>query len=350
MITNVKFLYKGISGFKSLHRWSKTSAQISPEAKKRLKWFDYYRKCNNVCQTCRYFGISRKTFYLWKKRYDPRNLLSLEAFSSAPKNVRQRELSFEQEQRIIKLRKQYLRYGKQKLAYIYQREYQQKISSWKIQKVIEKHQLYYHPIKCARIARKRLVALKKKRITELKKKNISGFLICLDAIVIHWNGLRRYIFTAIDYYSKIAYARMYQSESSVSSSDFLLRLNYLLEGKISNLGHDNGSSFYKHFMKACQDLGLNQYWSRPRTPKDNAVCERFNQTLKTEFINLGNFTPDMREFNQGLTNWLIEYNFKRPHQSLGYIPPINFETKYLKVLPRYPSSTIAFNKIEKMVK
>jgi len=339
VITNVKFLYKGISGFASFDRWSQTSAKISQEAKKRLKWFDYYRECQNVSKTCRHFGISRKTFYAWQRCYDPRNLLSLESKSSAPHQVRQPEISWEQEQRIIKLRKQYPRYGKQKIVYLYRQQYGEIVSSWKIQKVIERYHLYWNPIKTARVARKRRIALKKKRITELKKKQITGFLLCLDAIVIHWNGLKRYIFTAIDHYSKIAYARMYSTQSSISGTDFLLRLHYLLDGRISNLGHDNGSSFQKKFIQACQDLNLTQYWSRPRTPKDNSVNERFNQTLKREFLELGNFTPDLVEFNQRLTDWLIEYNFRRPHQSLNYVPPINFEVKYLKVLPRYPSST-----------
>ena len=340
MITTTKFLYKGISGFKSFDRWSQTSAKISACAKKRLKWFDYYQSCQNVSKTCRHFDISRKTFYFWRKRYNPKNLLSLESKSSAPHQVRQLEISWEQESRIINLRKQYLRYGKQKLVYLYQRLYGETISSWKIQKVIEKYKLYYHPVRVARIARKRQKALKKKRITELKKMKITGFLLCLDVIVIHWNGLKRYIFTAIDHYSKIAYARMYSTESSVSSADFLFRLYYLLDGKISNLGHDNGASFQKHFIQACQYLNLTQYWSRPRTPKDNPVNERFNQTLRSEFLELGNFTPDLLKFNQRLTDWLIEYNFRRPHQSLNYLPPINFEVKYLKVLPRYPSSTL----------
>jgi len=44
-------------------------------------------------------------------------------------------------------------------------------------------------------------------------------------------------------------------------------------------------------------------------------------------------------FNHNLTEWLIEYNFRRPHQALGYLPPINFTFKYHKVLPMYPSST-----------
>lgn len=43
-------------------------------------------------------------------------------------------------------------------------------------------------------------------------------------------------------------------------------------------------------------------------------------------------------FYRRLTEWLIEYNFKRSHQPLDYILPINFSYKYQKVLPVYPSS------------
>jgi transposase InsO family protein len=76
-----------------------------------------------------------------------------------------------------------------------------------------------------------------------------------------------------------------------------------------------------------------------KTPKDNAVCERFNRTLEDEFISLGGMTADTTIFNRRLTDWLVEYNFSRPHQALGYLPPINFSFKYHKVLPMYPSST-----------
>jgi len=41
---------------------------ISRGAKKRLKWFDHYRKTGNARKTCRYFGISPQTFYRWLLR------------------------------------------------------------------------------------------------------------------------------------------------------------------------------------------------------------------------------------------------------------------------------------------
>ena len=56
---------------------------------------------------------------------------------------------------------------------------------------------------------------------------------------------------------------------------------------------------------------------------------------------MGNRTIDPERFNRDLTEWLVEYNFRRPHQTLGYLPPISFTFKYHKVLPMYPSSTRA---------
>jgi len=338
------FKTKPLKILSKYERWRKISKllKLSKSACQKLEWIIYYetKAKKNASLTARHFGISRKTFYKWYHRFqDDKSFLGLEEQDRAPKHKRQREITFLEEQNIIKLRKKYIRRSAKKLTFDYKRIYSQTISAWKIQKVIEKYKLYYHPKKNAKIQRKRKRAQKKKRITELKQKKISGFLLCLDVIVIYWNGLKRYIFTAIDKYSKIAFAWMYTSKSSYKAKDFLYRLYYLLDGKISNIQHDNDSCFEKAFKKACQELKIGQYWSRPRTPKDNPSNERFNRTLQEEFLQLGNFTPNPAVFNPKLVEYLIDYNFYRAHQSLGYIPPIEFAQKYLKVLPMYPDST-----------
>ena len=311
---------------------------LSKEARQRIKWFDYYNKYKNISLTCRHFGVSRKTFHKWKNRYDIHNLFTLEDGDKTPIHKRQRDITPKQELRIVKLRKKYICYSKIKLSKIYEREYQEEISSWKIQKVIEKYHLYNNRVKTARITRKRLKAVKKKRITELKKKPKNGFLVCLDTVEIRWNNLKRYIITGIDSFSKVAFARMYKNANSYNASDFLNRLVYLVNGNIVNIQTDNGSEFKKYFNQACTELKLERYHSRVRTPKDNPVNERFNRTIQDEFVNLGNFTPDVVKFNSNLTEWLIEYNFHRPHESLNYETPINFNNS-IKVLPMYPSGT-----------
>ena len=315
-------------------------SDISKLAQRRLKWMDHYAKDQNAAQTCRYFGISRKTFHKWRKRYDPNNLTALEDLSRRPKQTRRWEVTREEERRILALRTRYIRYGKMKLAVIYARIYGEVISSWKAQRVIQKHNLYYHPKKNRMTQAKRARSGLKKRITELKKEPRSGFLIACDTICLNVYGQRRYILTGIDVHDKIAFARMYPGHGSAYAADFLKRIHYLLNGKIENIQTDNGSEFAKYFERAAEDLKLVHYHSRVRTPKDNPFDERFNRTLEDEFIALGHLTNDCAIFNKELTEWLIEYNFNRPHQSLNYLAPIQFENNYSKVLPMYPSSTV----------
>jgi transposase InsO family protein len=59
--------------------------------------------------------------------------------------------------------------------------------------------------------------------------------------------------------------------------------------------------------------------SRVKTPKDNREIEKFNGTLEYEWLYNFNLCLDPEELNPRLTNWLIEYNFNRPHQSLAYL-------------------------------
>lgn len=327
-------------------RWRRVAKilKLSKAARLRLEWIISYYDGYNATEVSRRYGIARKTFYKWYGKFDRENLYSLyqlEDQSKAPKKVRQRELTSVQEQRIIQLRKQYIRWGKEKLAVVYEEEYQEKISAWKVQKVIERYQLYYHPAKVHKNRLKRKRARKKKRITELKLDKLyefqkkAGYIICLDTITLYWNSLKRYIFTAVDKYGKVAYARMYSSKSSKNGEDFLLRLYFLLDGQMPRVGHDNGSEFEKYFKAACEKLKIEQYYSRVRTPKDNPNNERFNRTLQEEFIDLGHFSPNPNVFNRNLTDWLVVYNFKRPHESLGYQTPM----KISHLSPMYSSCT-----------
>lgn len=298
----------------------------------------YETKANrNVSLTSRHFGIGLSTFHKWRKRFNEINLHTLKSYSRKPKNLRfRRAVSFKDE-RIIALRKQYPYFGKMKLKVLYERKYNENISSWYIQRVIETYKLYLKKKKKHYTQKK--TSQIKKRITECEAKPIMGFMLHLDTIVLHLLGVKRYIITAIDDYSKIAYARMYKNHSSRMASDFFYRLHYLLEEKIENVHTDNGSEFHKYFEQALKQVNLSHWWSRPRTPKDNPSNERFNRTLKNEFLNWGNFHPDPEIFNRKLTDWLIEYNSIRPHQTLNYLTPLEYAQKTMGLSTMYSSST-----------
>ncbi|MFN4226513.1 MAG: integrase core domain-containing protein, partial [Candidatus Ratteibacteria bacterium] len=140
-------------------------------------------------------------------------------------------------------------------------------------------------------------------------------------------GSKRYIFSAIEKNTKFGFSRMYKNNSSYSGRDFLLRLYWLVNKEKFYIQTDNGSEFGKFFDYTCKELGIEHYYSREKNPKDHAEIERFNKTLQEEFLQLGNYTEDVDRFNYLLTEWLIEYNFRRPHQSLGYLTPIEFLCK-----------------------
>lgn len=335
--------------------WRRNSmVELSFQAKQRLAFLEFYQVVKDVSLVCRSFKISRQTFYKWKTRYNPDNLSSLEDLSKTPKTKRKGSLALEQEGRIKQLRKKPLRTGKVKLAILYQREYEEKISSWQIQKVIQKHNLYYNPVKAKNIRTKKhkTKGKKKVRINEVNPKDYifqnKPFFFCTDTIVLYlpW-GIKRYILTAIDYFNKVSLARCYKSKSSLNAFDFLLRLNILVDGKIAAVLSDNGGEWAKYFESACKRLNITHIYTRYRTPKDNSVNERFNRTLQEEFMDLNEYfeeylTEDtLIKANQELTNWLMFYNFKRPHQALNYQTPIDYTYYTKQVSVMNPSSTHA---------
>lgn len=320
--------------------WRKTARvlKLSREARVRLEWMIFYHKHNNNSSlTCRHFGIHRNTLGKWLKVFKEANLRSLETRSCRPQRLRHRQATPLVDQRIIELKREFPEWGRAKLKYLYEAKYHESITDWYLERAIQTYHLY-----CSTRTKRQKhpkEAYLKKKITELKACPRPGFLLHFDSMVLHLFGLKRYIITGIDHYSRLAYAFMYQGHTSLGARDFLWRMQYLLDQKITNIHTDNGSEFHKYFGQAVQDLNLTHYWSRPQTPKNNAILERFNRTLKYEFLYQGNFHPDINVFNQNLTNWLIKYNFQRPHQALGYLTPMEYAQKSLNLHTRWSSST-----------
>ena len=90
-----------------------------------LLLYSYTAGKENAALTAQHFGISRKTFYKWSKRFgDSKNdVPSLADKSRAPHCKKHWEVTLIQEERIRRLRKRYLYYGKKKLKVIYEKEY-----------------------------------------------------------------------------------------------------------------------------------------------------------------------------------------------------------------------------------
>ena len=91
--------------------------KVSRPAQGRLQWMlFYYFNGRNAARTCRRFGISRQTFYRWKRRFDRHDLTTLGGRSHRPRQLRKPTWSAELVERVLALRKQYPRWGKDKLV------------------------------------------------------------------------------------------------------------------------------------------------------------------------------------------------------------------------------------------
>ena len=62
-----------------------TEREVSRNAARRLAIIRHAEEVTgNVSQTCRYFGITRQTFYIWLRRFEEKGLEGLRDKSSRP--------------------------------------------------------------------------------------------------------------------------------------------------------------------------------------------------------------------------------------------------------------------------
>src|SRR5688572_16795275 len=89
----------------------------SREGKVRLRMMLWYEEHgHNAALTCRHFGVSRDTFYRWRRRYEQSGVGGLEDGSHRPKRVRKPPWSKELELAVLELRQLTPGWGKDKLA------------------------------------------------------------------------------------------------------------------------------------------------------------------------------------------------------------------------------------------
>lgn len=91
---------------------------------------------------------------------------------------------------------------------------------------------------------------------------------------------------------------------------------------------DRGSQYVSaRYQDLLLENGAIQSFSRPGTPTDNPVCERFIGTLKREEIWVHSYV-DLDDARRSIGVCIMDYNLHRSHSSLGKRSPIEFERMY----------------------
>jgi len=305
------------------------AAELSRGAQRRLEWFDYYQSHGRkAALTCRYFGISRQTFYRWKRRYDPQNLRTLEAGSHRPHRRRRPTWTSEQVEQVRRLREQYPRWGKDKLAVLLRRE------GWRVS-VSMVGRILTSLRKRGVLSAPKLWRVKRRRGTTgrpwaLRKPNDyavtkPGDLVQLDTMDLRpapGVGLKQ--FTARDVVSRWDVIEVHGRATSTAAALFLQTLERRLPFPLRALQVDGGSEFAALFEVACRERTIRLFVLPPRSPKLNGRVERANRTHTEEFYELTPCALSIAELNRELQTWERTYNTVRPHQALGYLTPQQF--------------------------
>ena len=92
-------------------------------------------------------------------------------------------------------------------------------------------------------------------------------------------------------------------------------------GKPKKLRCDNGPEYISQALQSwAKKQNITLEYIQPGKPQQNAYIERYNRTVRYDWLNQHIFTT-LDEVREYATKWLWVYNNERPHTAIGGIPP-----------------------------
>ena len=131
-------------------------------------------------------------------------------------------------------------------------------------------------------------------------------------------------FNVVDNYSREGLAL--DVDLSMPSSRVIRSLDQIIEwrGKPASIICDNGPEYVSEkLVNWANRQGITLIYTQPGKPTQNAFIERFNRTVRNEYLNMTSYNS-LQEAQCGATEWLWTYNNDRPHMAIGGITPKMF--------------------------
>lgn len=289
-----------------------TEREASRNAARRLAIIRHAEEVTgNVSQTCRYFGISRQTFYAWLLRYQEQGLEGLRDRSSRP-HVSPNATSAEVVGKILYLRQHY-HFGPEKISMYLRRYHDLSISPSGVWRILKRLDLNRLP------SSQRHKSYQKR--WQRYEKPQPGHRVQVDVkfiTPIGAQGKRFYQFTAIDDCTRIRILRVYPRCNQKTALQFLDYFLARLPFRVEVIQTDNGAEFGSQFHYHVLDRGIRHVYIKPATPRLNGKVERSHRIDQEEFYRMlnGVVIDDTRLFNDKLQEWEDFYNYSRPHGGL----------------------------------
>jgi len=266
-----------------------------------------------IARTCRHFGISRKSFYKWKARYEAHGDAGLCDRSRAPHQT-PRATAQDVVSKILYLRQNY-HFGPGKIADYLKRFHQTTIARSTVHRLLIRYGLNRLPANQKhRPHRKRWQRYEKPQ---------PGHRVQIDVKFLErlpGTGKRLYQFTAIDDCTRIRILKVFDACNQRTAIRFVDDVRHRLPFRILTVQTDNGAEFQTQFHAHLGEHAIRHVYIRPRSPHLNGKVERSHRVDDQEFYQLldaGGITDDIHLFNDKLREWEDYYNYHRPHGALG---------------------------------
>ena len=275
------------------------------EIRRKKRVLEYAEKIGNAAKACRYFGVSRSNFYLWKARYEE---FGDEGLIRRRPNIERypRQTSEDVVEKILHLRRTY-HMGPQRIVWYLERYHEIKVSSSTVYRTCRRHGMSRLP---SRVGRRTVH-------THRYEKRSPGRAVQVDVKFLNLTTksgrrVRRYQFTAVDDATRVRALKVYKRHTQANAIKFI---DYVVEKfpfRIDTIQTDNGHEFQAQFHWHVVDSGMQHRYIKPKSPQLNGKVERSHRTDKEEFYQLLSYKGDV-DLEKKLAEWEYFYNYQRPH-------------------------------------
>jgi transposase InsO family protein len=275
---------------------------IKYEREQRFRWYLQVEKYNQtVTEVCKIFGISRKTYYKWKKRDYGKKGNRYMPFKGQPKLKLVWEV-----RKFISEQKQLTNYGPLKMKYLVKRELGIDISTTIIYR-------YYQRKRLIRKPQRKLPWYKPmKRALTIKQ---PGEGVQMDIKYVYEDNIRKYQFSVFDPFTKKYHFTVFSTKESKNAITAFKRAEKYFKFRIFSIQTDNGGEFRGKFHIWLTKKNLLHYFIPKKSPWWNANVERAHRTIDDEY-----YQNPYRIWKTAY-DWLDFYNNKRIHLSLNGLTP-----------------------------